>query len=399
MRRATSRSLGDGTFKTGQNFGVFLSVGSASGDSFKWPSWLPVQINAIGIEWPNFNADRGRFLITLSVSITKLPSVAGLKFSGAIEGLKIDPFLLLEGKFPIVDIRSIAVSVTGQLFGGELTATLLGGIMKFDAAGNVIGDLDSTTPVADRVLFFGIEGGFKIAGMGLQIRLGLSELGPLEVQIVAAIPVLIVPQIGLTLTNFTAGVKFFTTLPAIDDPFDLRRPEFSVSTTSNAGDWLTTLKQQVANQFRAIKANPGMSGFAAAFTSPMLITGGRRRLLAVRLTVRVQRPRPDQDLHGRQVPDRRPAAVPRRPDHDERQGLRRPLEDRRGRRRRSSSSPTSPTIRRSSPCTASSRWASATPAGRRSQFDMIDEVPNTVNVIRPGVCRDRPGRAARRTSA
>ena len=265
---------GNGSFKTRQGFGVFLSVGSASGDSFKWPSWLPVQINAIGIEWPNFNADPSRFLITLSVSITKLPSVAGLKFSGAIEGLKIDPFLLLEGKFPIIEVRSIAVSVTGQLFGGELTATLLGGIMRFDAAGNTIGDLDATTPVADRVLFFGIEGGFKIAGMGLQIRLGLSELGPLEVQIVAAIPVLIVPQIGLTLTNFTAGVKFFTTLPAIDDPFDLRRPEFSVSTTSNAGDWLTTLKQQVANQFRAIKANPGMSGFAAAFTSPMLITGG-----------------------------------------------------------------------------------------------------------------------------
>ena len=58
--------------------------------------------------------------------------------------------------------------------------------MKFDAAGNVIGDLDPTTAVADRVLFFGIEGGFKIAGMGLQIRLGLSELGPLEVQISAA---------------------------------------------------------------------------------------------------------------------------------------------------------------------------------------------------------------------
>ena len=92
------------------------------GDSFKWPCWLPVQINAIGIEWPNFETDPARFLITLSVAITKLPSVAGLKFSGAIEGLKIDPSLLLQGKFPIIEVRSIAVSITGKLFGGELTA-------------------------------------------------------------------------------------------------------------------------------------------------------------------------------------------------------------------------------------------------------------------------------------
>jgi len=43
---------------------------------------------------------------------------------------------------------------------------------------------------------------------------------------------------------------------------------------ATVGTSLTSLKQQVANQYRAIKANPGMSGFAAAFTSPMVITGG-----------------------------------------------------------------------------------------------------------------------------
>ena len=45
------------------------SVGSATGDSFKWPSWLPVKINAVGIEWPNFNSDPGNFLITLSATL------------------------------------------------------------------------------------------------------------------------------------------------------------------------------------------------------------------------------------------------------------------------------------------------------------------------------------------
>ncbi len=268
------RITGDGRFDALPGFGVFLSVGSASGGSFKWPEWLPIRINAIGLEWPNFDEAPERFLITLSVAIEGLPSVGTLEFSGAIEGLKVDPFLLAEGKFPIVDIASIAVSIRGSLFGGQITATLLGGIMKFDANGNVIDIFDTTTPVADRVLFFGIEGGFTIAGLGLTIRLGLSELGPLGVQITAAVPILIVPQIGLTLTNFVAGVEFFKTLPDIDDPFDLRRPEFSASTATSAGDWLTALKAQVAAQYRAIKANPSLNGFTAAFTAPMLITGG-----------------------------------------------------------------------------------------------------------------------------
>ncbi|HEY3485966.1 MAG TPA: hypothetical protein VGK49_11310, partial [Ilumatobacteraceae bacterium] len=268
--------LANGDFETRRGFGVFLSIGSANGDSFKWPSWLPVRINAIGIEWPDFEDEPERFIIGLSVSIEGMPSVGTLEFSGAIEGLKIDPFLLAEGKFPIVDIASIAVSVRGKLFGGELNATLLGGIMKFDASGNVIDPFNTTTEVADRVLFFGIEGGFKLAGMGLTIRLGLTELGPLGVQITASLPtgVMLVPQIGLVMNNFVAGVEFFKTLPAIEDPFELRRPEFSASTTQSAGDWLTALKAQVAAQFRAIKADPSKSGFAAAFTSPMLITGG-----------------------------------------------------------------------------------------------------------------------------
>ena len=38
-------------------------------------------------------------------------------------------------------------------------------------------------------------------------------------------------------------------------------------------NWLSTVKQQVVAQVRAIKADPSKNGFAAAFTSPMTITG------------------------------------------------------------------------------------------------------------------------------
>ena len=89
--------MGDGSFMAKEGFGVFLSVGSATGESFKWPSWLPVKIHSIGIEWDDFNADSSDFNLVLSLSISSMPSAPGLKFSGTIEGVKIKPSLLLEG--------------------------------------------------------------------------------------------------------------------------------------------------------------------------------------------------------------------------------------------------------------------------------------------------------------
>ena len=85
---------------------------------------------------------------------------------GAIEGIKIDVGKLLDGEFPIVDIDAIGVSVKGNMFGGELNATLIGGILKLDAGGRIIDPFDTITPVADRVLFVGVEGGFSFAGIG-----------------------------------------------------------------------------------------------------------------------------------------------------------------------------------------------------------------------------------------
>ena len=101
----------------------------------------------------------------MSASISGLPAVAGLKFTGAIEGVRIRPSLLLEGKFPIVDIQSFGVSVTGSLFGGTLDAALIGGIVKLDSTGHMILDGDTTTEVVDRVFFVGVQGGFSLAGM------------------------------------------------------------------------------------------------------------------------------------------------------------------------------------------------------------------------------------------
>jgi len=271
--------MGDGTFKTKAGFGVFLSAGAATGGSVGWPSWIPIKINEIGLEWEDINNNPADFILTLSAGVTGIDGIPVLECSGAIEGIKIDPGLLFEGKFPILEIKAMGVSVTGEVFGGRLDAGLVGGIIKLDADGNEIGALDSGTEVADRVFFMGVQGGFGLPGVGgLTIRFALSELGPLGVHLSASVPggILLEPTTGLSMNDLSAGVEFFKSLPAIDDPALLREPAFDVPTAVSADTWLTDVRQQVVQQYQAIQSGVIPAGFLAAFTSPMLITGSAK---------------------------------------------------------------------------------------------------------------------------
>ncbi|NMM34939.1 MAG: hypothetical protein HHJ13_13255, partial [Phycicoccus sp.] len=270
---------GDGSFKALPGFGVFLSIGSATGDGFKWPAFLPVRIDAIGITWDDVERRPGDFVLILSASVTGIQGLQGLQITGAIQGIRIQPSLLAEGKFPIIGIDALGVSVKGKMFGGEVSASLVGGILKLDSTYNIIGVFDTTTPVAQRIFYFGLEGTISIAGLaGFGIRLGLSELGPLQVFLSANVPggILLEPNSGLTMNDFFGGVEFFTTLPSIEDPFALRSSAFQLPTTLTADQWLAQLQTQVANQAKAISLDPGKGGFAAAFTSPMVITGSAK---------------------------------------------------------------------------------------------------------------------------
>ncbi|MGB7963189.1 MAG: hypothetical protein WCF12_09585, partial [Propionicimonas sp.] len=270
---------GNGGFKALSGFGVFLSVGSATGDSFKWPSFLPIRIDALGVQWDDPENNPGDFVLTLSASVTGIQGLGGLTFSGSIQGVKIKPALLAEGKFPIIAIDSLGVTVVGKMFGGELNAGLVGGILRLDANYAIIGTFDTVTPVVQRVFYLGIQGGFSIAGLaGFTIRLGLSELGPLQVFINVEVPggILLEPFTGLSINDFAAGVEFFKSLPSLDDPFALRSSVAGLPTTETADTWLVSLQAQVALQARTIAANPGLGGFLAAFTAPMVITGSAK---------------------------------------------------------------------------------------------------------------------------
>ncbi|MEJ2698045.1 MAG: hypothetical protein P8Z70_00015, partial [Desulfuromonadales bacterium] len=268
--------LGDGTFLAKKGFGVFLNAEAADGSKTGWPSFLPIKITQLGIEWDDINVHPEDFIITISASVTSMKGVPGLQFSGTIEGLKIHPRLLFEGKFPILDIASFGVSVKGDLFGGTIDAALIGGIIKLDANDNMIDALDSTTPVADRVLFLGVQGGFEMPGLGgLTIRFALSELGPLGVFLNISVPggVILEPNTGLAINDFAAGVEFFKTLPDIEDPRELAGAAFGLPTETTAETWLSEIKQQVVLQYKKTKNLPPGLGFLAAFTSPMTITG------------------------------------------------------------------------------------------------------------------------------
>jgi hypothetical protein len=261
----------DGAFVTQPGFGVQLSLDEASPDSFKWPKWLPIRLTELGIEWKDIQNNPSDFALILSAKVTGIPGVP-LNFEGTVNGMRLDMGLLQQGKFPITDLESIAVKAGGNFGGGEVSGTLLGGILRLDANGNMIDTFDRDTPVADRVLFIGLEGKLFILNKGVQIRFAFSELGPLGVLVSVRIPLLIEPMTGLTIDEMTGGIEFFQSLPTITEPEELRGAAFAPATNIDTSTWLTQVKRQVVNQVKALKANPNMPGFLAAFTSPMTIT-------------------------------------------------------------------------------------------------------------------------------
>ncbi|MFN9038915.1 MAG: hypothetical protein ACK5YO_21640, partial [Planctomyces sp.] len=157
----------------------------------------------------------------------------------------------------------MAVSMKGNLFGGEISGGLLGGILKLDNSGNIISSFDTTTAVADRVFFLGVEGGLTIAQKGgFKIRFAISELGPLGVEVVGDLPegILLEPNSGLKLSGFSGGVQFFSSLPDVYEARELLKPEFAPKLTTggtqSSGDWLTKVRKQVVDQYKAMKDSP-----------------------------------------------------------------------------------------------------------------------------------------------
>ncbi|HLP78522.1 MAG TPA: hypothetical protein VK327_16580, partial [Candidatus Paceibacterota bacterium] len=166
---------GNGSFVAGNNFSVTLGLGENSTSSLKWPSWLPIQNVSITVEWPNgnFNTDPANFILDLSATVN-LNSLKGipLALSGTVSHVRIDVGKLADNQFPIIGIDAVAISVSGNLFGGQVSGSLLAGVVRFDSTGAVVdsnGKLVSNGQpgVGDitSVFYGGISASFSFGGM------------------------------------------------------------------------------------------------------------------------------------------------------------------------------------------------------------------------------------------
>jgi 6-phosphogluconolactonase (cycloisomerase 2 family)/Ca2+-binding RTX toxin-like protein len=275
--------LADGSFQAGQSFRFDLQLGGANGSTFKWPTWLPIQINEFGISWSNFASAPQNFVISISASVdANLFGMAGVRATGTVQGLKIDIEKLVNGQFPIIDVGAVGVSVRGNMFGGTVDGALVAGIVKIDQNDELIPDGESPNPedIKETIIYGGLRGGFSMAGAaGFSIQIGLSELGPLEVLMSASLPtgILIEPITGLTINDFVGGVTFKKGLPTAILPEDLRGPEFALGkkNQSTPTEWLNDLKKRVLRQYVDSLTTP-VGDISSYFLSPITISGSAK---------------------------------------------------------------------------------------------------------------------------
>lgn len=275
---------GDGSFVAGNNFSVTLGFGAGTDSgSLQWPSWLPIKDVTITLSWPgnNFNTDPSRFVIDLSASVD-LSNIGGipLTIQGTAQHVIIDVSKLAAGEFPITSIGALGVTVEGNLFGGTVKGTLLAGIVRFDSTGAVVdanGNLVSNgqpgTGTIRSVFYGGIDAAFSLGAMkGFEIRIGLTQYGPLSVYVEAGLPVLLDPISGISITNFRGGVTFGQGLPTINlsnpisatDALQLRQPGFSTPDQLTLEQWQAQLASQVAKLYKDGNNTDGWSNLGAS---------------------------------------------------------------------------------------------------------------------------------------
>jgi hypothetical protein len=281
---------GTAAFQAGTNFSVSFS---ASVTQLDMPSWLGIQIQKFEIQWPDFSGDPTNFKLILSASINSIQGLPdGVTVSGEITDAVIDIGKLEAGQFPITSIGSVGGSVSGSLFGMQVNAGFVLGVVNFnkesqivnadgtvvelttDSHGNVTETPVTTNPdkvVKNSVMYVGVEGGATIPGVGgVQIYIGFSALGPLTVYMSAEFPLLLDPDTGIAIGGFSGGVIFDYTIPTPSKPQDLAAINLSPAGLT-ASQWQQQLRDQTVTQYTA---TGGGTNLLAAYTQPFVIEAG-----------------------------------------------------------------------------------------------------------------------------
>ena len=136
--------------------------------------------------------------------------------------------------------------------------------MTFDAAGFLA---TTTGPNGQSIFYGGIDGGVSIPGLaGLQIMLGISSLGPLDVYAMVDAPIILDPDTGLAITGLSAGINFGGGITAPDSAKDLNTVAKGIFAPT-LSQWETQLAGDVAD----------LASTGASWTNPpslLTISGG-----------------------------------------------------------------------------------------------------------------------------
>ncbi|MDE3068412.1 MAG: hypothetical protein KGJ60_12810, partial [Verrucomicrobiota bacterium] len=289
-------------FQAGTNFGFTLTPPSPS--QLGLPSWLGFSITQFGVSWQgnNFQTDPANFHLTLSASITSLPGLGGtVSISGGVTDAIIDVGGLgnwlsnpTSSNFPITfgPDGGISGSVSGTLFGMDVSASFVGGVVIFNAEGGILsartggtviaGPGSSDTMYYGSGFYIGLQGSAGIPGIGtISISLGFSNLGPLSFYLsyTGDTPLILDPDTGLAITGFSAGVAFNQTMQtpnsATDLPAVLANALTAITgsptgspTTVNLAQWQQNLELATAAQY---VASGGGTNLTAAYSQPFMI--------------------------------------------------------------------------------------------------------------------------------
>jgi hypothetical protein len=235
---------GNGTVDMPSNFAIGINFGAGSSGELGWPTWLPVQISSIVLAWPDFNDDKSDF--TLTFSATMNANYGAIDLSGSVQNVTIDIPKLLDGEFPITGIQSASITASGDAFGGQLSGSLILGVIGLDAEDHAVPY--GTTP--DHTVFYaGIEGSLMTPEGGIAVRFGLTQNGPLQAYVDIAAPIEIFPPADIAITNLYGGISFDAApLPTISNALDLESSVFAPGNQLTLAQWEIQLQQETINQ-------------------------------------------------------------------------------------------------------------------------------------------------------
>ena len=260
---------------TGDGFGIHFGTDVDAGQ-FEWPTWLPIQIQHLGLKWDDFADDPTDFKIDLSASINASIPDTQISLSGFVQDAIIDVGLLQQGVFPITGISGAGIGASGDLFGAKVAAEVFVSVLDLDSNFNIV--TDPTSPaIAHRIFYGGLDGSIDLEGLqGFEVRLGLSELGPLQGFVRIDQTEILEPISGLAVTGFRGGITFGKSLPSISDPHQLATDkDFQSADDLTLVQWKDQLAKSVQGIARQIGDNPVTPADAfLALTKNMTITGG-----------------------------------------------------------------------------------------------------------------------------